>query len=142
MQVFANFLINPSQATIGMIVTSDMPFLALHKVLMSLYRKHEENNKERIKSFYEFLNHIKRLADQRNNLIHSAWYVGLNDQTFQKVNISAKFKKGLKIHKDIVRVSEIEALSQELFSAAMRLIKIYLLTQKEFYEKNSPKTKV
>ena len=35
MQVFANFLINPSQATIGMIVTSDMPFLALHKVLMS-----------------------------------------------------------------------------------------------------------
>lgn len=140
LKIFANFLIHPSKELLGMAATSDMPFSALLRVLRSLYDLHE-TDKKKVQAFYKFLKHIKDLGEERNDIIHSVWYIGFNRETFQKVRMSATLKKGLEIRKNIVKISEIESLSNEIFGASQSLLNLILKTQKEFYEKNSPKTK-
>lgn len=111
-QLLAGSLIS-HELRIGQIVSAELSFRNLRALTISLYleRFGEDNEVTKIK---DLMKRAGRIEDKRNQIIHSLWIVGIDEDHVTRIKGTAKEKHGFKIQEQDMNSSELREIADEI----------------------------
>lgn len=122
--IFTSLLIDSKHTNTSQIITGGLNFSSKVNLLSSLGKGRIEDKKE-YETLIEIIKKINKLNEQRNNIIHSAWWTehGTNKVTLGKVNKKDKTKY---LHTEI-KVEELKSVANNIQQVSKRLMEYMIV---------------
>jgi hypothetical protein len=120
---------------IGQIITAELSFRSLRALVLNLYLERYGKDSDYL-TLKGFIEKAVTFEDRRNQITHSIWGVGNDDQSILRIKTTAKEKTGLRYQFEDVQAKDLENFVSEIkqLVSEIQFFWVHLITNsKEIY---------